>query len=554
MRAVCLRFILLGLVVLATPCVAQTASEALEREARSSFKAGRFREAALKFQESAAAATDSDRKGRMELQSAWSHYNDRNLKLSREALKRVFAADPTIDIVPDFFSPEFVSLAEEMKRSAAAPPPATEADLKELKRIAAEKLLDKMYNDVIYDLTSVPREKLDGESWELLARAYEMAGKPDAAAEARRAGGRTDTGRTGTVPIYTPALPSIPPARGSVSDFLLSGRAALERGDAFQAQAGANRAIELDPNSSEAFRLLGDSFALRGERKLAEANWQKSLQLDPKNPGTLATLADYFAGEKNPEKALELLTKLTEIDPAAYGHKLIELGRDARKAGDLPRARQIYGVAAKMIPPEAGHLNEFAIVLVLVNDLDGALVVLQAALNRQPSSAVLLCNYATVLGRKGKTAEADAEFRKALAVDQDYVPALNGLGNLLIQAGKYQEAEQLFARAFQKSSGNADATLGMARALRLSGKLREAAALLEKGPSLEDADVLNEAGAIAYDRGLFSDAVSLFERALWKKPDHQLAKSNREKAWRAADFLKGLEPQKPPQPASKPAS
>src|SRR5450756_2227900 len=93
----------LSVLFFATLVLAQGASESLERDGRAALKSGRFKEAAIKFQDAAAAAGEASRRAKMELQSAYSHFNDRNLKAAREAARRAFSADPDLEIVPEFF-------------------------------------------------------------------------------------------------------------------------------------------------------------------------------------------------------------------------------------------------------------------------------------------------------------------------------------------------------------------------------------------------------------------------------------------------------------------
>src|SRR5450756_2594207 len=152
------------LLLLGTPLLAQEGSESLEKEARKAINAGQFRKAALKFESSALAASDPQRRSRMIVQAAWAHFNDGKRSDAQDALRRAFTGSPDLEIVADFFSPEFVKLAGEVRREAvvAVPPPA--ADIGELKRVAKEKLADGNTEDVIHDLLyNVPREKLDAD-------------------------------------------------------------------------------------------------------------------------------------------------------------------------------------------------------------------------------------------------------------------------------------------------------------------------------------------------------------------------------------------------------
>ena len=179
------------LLLLHAPLFAQEGSESLEKEARKAVNAGQWRKAALKFESSASAASDPQRRSRMLVQAAWANFNDGKRSDAQDALRRAFTASPDLEIVPDFFSPEFVKLAGEVRASALAAMPPPVADLSEMKRVAREKLADGNTEDVIHDLLyNVPREKLDAEALDLLAQAYEKQGKFSEAAKVARLGAR----------------------------------------------------------------------------------------------------------------------------------------------------------------------------------------------------------------------------------------------------------------------------------------------------------------------------------------------------------------------------
>jgi tetratricopeptide (TPR) repeat protein len=95
--------------------------------------------------------------------------------------------------------------------------------------------------------------------------------------------------------------------------------------------AAAEKAVELNPQSSDAHHLLGDLLSQLipnvfggGMRygKRAEEEMDKAIELDPKNVNALVSRAinyyytpDTFGGDK--QKAFEMLKKAVEIDPAA---------------------------------------------------------------------------------------------------------------------------------------------------------------------------------------------------------------------------------------------
>src|SRR5262249_50426170 len=143
---------LLALGLLAGAPVHAQEPDKTESDARRAFDAGRFQEAAEKFAKAAEAPDlSADRKSELYFQSAWAYFIGGNSKASRENLKAAFTARPNLDIVADFYSPDFVRLAQTVRNEVAgANAPA--ADLSELKRMAREKLADNKAAEAPYDL------------------------------------------------------------------------------------------------------------------------------------------------------------------------------------------------------------------------------------------------------------------------------------------------------------------------------------------------------------------------------------------------------------------
>ncbi len=558
-----------AVLLIGAPAIAQEGSESLEKEARKAFNAGQFRRSALKFESAASAAADATRKGRMLVQCAWAHFNEGKRSEAQDALRRAYAASPDLEIVPDFYSPEFVRVANDVKAAARPVPPAPAADVAELKRVAREKLADGAAEDVIHDLTyDVPRDELDAECLDLLATAYEKLGKFNEASRIRAAKGDPSKAplpaalpapastpaaapAPAVPPATPPAVPSVAPAAGPAKavvlpaaggvDYIALGRAALSHGDALNAQAAANRLLEIDPQSSEAYRLLGNAFSMRGEKVLAEANLRQALKYNEKNEGALLDLYDFYMADKNWEPALDALRKAAELNPDNRD-KLVALGRRARADGDLVHARQVFATAAAAAPKDTSILTEYASLLLQVKDLDAALEPLTKAATVEPDREIVRANLAAVLRRKGLWKEAEKEYREALRADPDYAPALTGLGGLLLERGQAADAIEPLKKAVLRAPQSVGAAWALARALRQTGALKDAADTLEKSLALDAPELWNEAGAVAMERGRYDEAVIYFDKAISRDAAVPLYKANREKAAAAAAFVKSTAP------------
>jgi len=533
------------------PAFAQPASESLERDARAASRAGKFREAAVKFDQAATAASDPQRRGRLRMQASYAALNAGNAAEARESLTAAFADDPALEIVEQLFTPEFRKLWHDVKAEVAKAAPAALPDLAELKRTSEEKLKDGRFAEVVYDLGNYPHDKLDRDAWALLAQAYERSGRSDQAALARR---RALGESVPIAPLPAPAPPapaSLPAGGSSATDLLAFGREALNRGDALTAQAAANRVVEMEPSSSEGYRLLGDSYALRSEKALADAMWRQSLRLDERNEGTLLALAGVALEEKQFDEALDFLRRAVELNPR-NADRLTTLGRKARSEGDAKTARQVFAATVRALPNDVAVLAEYGAVLFEAGDVDAALEPLMKAASLAPDRAPVRASLAAALRRKGSLPEAEREYREALRADPSWLPALRGLGVLLLATDRPADAVDPLRAALAASPSDSDALLALARAQRLSGDLAGADATLKDAVAAgNDATLLNEAGVVAYAEGRWADAQALFEKARVADPTLAVADGNLGKASAAARVVAALAAAPPP-PAPSP--
>jgi Tfp pilus assembly protein PilF len=157
-----------------------------------------------------------------------------------------------------------------------------------------------------------------------------------------------------------------------------------------------------------------------------------------------------------------------------------------------------------------------------------------------PDRAAVRASLAAALRKKGSLKEAEREYREALRSDATYLPALEGLGALLVATGRPAEAVEPLRAALGANPGDTEALLALARALRLSGDLAGAAAALRDAAAGSDAALLNEAGAVAYAQGAWAEAAKLFERAAAADPSLAQAAANRDRAAAAAKLVADL--------------
>ena len=110
-----------------------------EADAKKAFDLGRFQEAGEKYAKAAEAAPSPESRSELAFKSGWAYFIAGNSRAARESLKVAFQARPNIEVVADFYSPDFVRLAQSVRNEVAGPGALPAVDVGELKRIAKEK-------------------------------------------------------------------------------------------------------------------------------------------------------------------------------------------------------------------------------------------------------------------------------------------------------------------------------------------------------------------------------------------------------------------------------
>ena len=269
----------------------------------------------------------------------------------------------------------------------------------------------------------------------------------------------------GTARVFAAAAAQDPPGFAAL---LVELRAAIDSGELEKAVRAGEKAIVLDPSSSEAMDLLGRAYGLTAQgsqlleqmrlAKKARDCFQRAVELDPSNAAALADLARYdmrapalLGGGK--KKARQAAERVLALDPVR-GHVLLgELAETEKKtdeaeaqfrramgadAGGLrgrealsdffvsrkryAEARTLWTEARGVNVPIAVQGYELAgIALASGEGLGPALEDLETALTRaepgrEPSPADVHERLARVYQKLGHRTEAAAEFQAALAL------------------------------------------------------------------------------------------------------------------------------------------
>ena len=292
---------------------------------------------------------------------------------------------------------------------------------------------------------------------------------------------------------------------------------ALRRGGRLEeAAASHRRALAVRPDYAEGHNNLGAVLRDLGCMEDAIASYRQAIAIKPRFALAGTNLGSALAAAGRPAEAAEHLRKALGIDPgltaayAALATVLLDLGR----------------------PEEAADCY-------------------RRALRLRPDAADFHNNLGNILLEIGQPEQAAASYRRAVALQADFAAAHSNLGSALRDLGRTEEAVASFQRALELQPTLAEVHNNLSIVLRLLHRHEQAEISARRAHALAPAlaGPLVSLARLEADRGLFSEAEALLQRALSLDPDSAeacsafvgLRKMTREGAWLAnAERILGL--------------
>jgi tetratricopeptide (TPR) repeat protein len=200
----------------------------------------------------------------------------------------------------------------------------------------------------------------------------------------------------------------------------------------------------------------------------------------------------------------------------------------AQSAGDLGRARMLYGEALRMDPRQADALHMLGLLAQQSGDLPSARALMEESVAIRPTVAVVHFNLATVRDLQGDVAGAILAYEAAVVLAPDFAEAHSNLGNLYGQSGRRDDALRAYAAAIRAKPDFAAVYSNFAVVLIDLGRYDEAIRTLEAAvqlaPNMPEAHM--NLGQAYRRSGRFREAIDATRNALELRPDYRDAYLN----------------------------
>lgn len=241
----------------------------------------------------------------------------------------------------------------------------------------------------------------------------------------------------------------------------------------------------------------------RGEHGAAIDLWRQLVDRYPGGGAWHDALANSLSAVGRTDEALEALAAARRVAPERSAEILINEGRVRAESGDLDGAEELYrqAVAARPTDPiplynlahlaverqdvpaarrafrrltqefpyfALGHYN-LGVAEARGGDFEGSLKSFEAALKLDPHHGPTHNSHALSLEQLGRTAAAEAAYRRALEIDPGYALAAFNLADLLLARGRDEDLEEVihwYGRGLERQPSNPVARRHLALAQR----------------------------------------------------------------------------------------
>lgn len=231
--------------------------------------------------------------------------------------------------------------------------------------------------------------------------------------------------------------------------------------------------VEINQGSASFLNEWGQSLAAAGRNQEALSALQRAVQLDPNQPDAWRVLGDQrmLAGdEAGAQKAYQRYSALTVRFP-----ELVEAA-ELMRTGKLGKAEPLVRAFLKQHPDDVNGLRMLADLAMKLSRYDDARLLLERCLQLAPDFHLARHNYAVVLTRQNRLDEARQQIERLLVIDPGNANYQLLKGTILVQSGDHKPALEIYERVLKFYPNQARAQMNYGHTLKTVGRVEESIA------------------------------------------------------------------------------
>lgn len=242
----------------------------------------------------------------------------------------------------------------------------------------------------------------------------------------------------------------------------------LKEGSTGRARAACRRVLRETPEDATATHLLGLIYKTDGDVESAERFLRKSIELEPAAAGFRANLGDFLRQTGQLQEAERTYREALALDPG-FKHARVGL---VRTLLDLEQAAAAEREARELARHFESDPESWSLVAATIREqgrIAEAEALYRKTLALAPGNAAAHHELGAVWSRMDRPEEALEAFQRAQKLGTSGACLSLELGRVYLQMYRFEEAERAFAEAVRAAPRDPDAQLQLARARFMAG-------------------------------------------------------------------------------------
>ncbi|MGH8660603.1 MAG: tetratricopeptide repeat protein [Burkholderiales bacterium] len=314
-------------------------------------------------------------------------------------------------------------------------------------------------------------------------------------------------------------------AKEAAERLIAQGNRAETEGRVGEACELYRRAVAAAPGYGKAHLNLGIALQALGKEDAAVAAYEAALAIDATDAYANYNLGRLLYPRGALARAERLLHNALERKPDfPEAHVVLSNIYDSR--GNLAAATTALEEALRWRPDYAGALRNYAILLGKLARWAEAEAALRRAVVSDSADADSYFFLGNTLVHQDRSDEALGCYRKAIELRPEFAEAWCNLGNVLMDQGVRDDATHYLTRALEIRADFADALVGLGNVHASTSRLGEAADCFRKALALDpgNPDAHVNLGHVLKDQGEAREAFECYRAALAFKPEFAQAR------------------------------
>lgn len=307
----------------------------------------------------------------------------------------------------------------------------------------------------------------------------------------------------------------------------VSGKLAMVSGGFEDAVAAFRSILKDKPESANIRTLLAEAHLRTGEVELARDNLESVIEQTPKDVQARLRLIKFLMMSKDHKEALKHINKVLVLDENNIG-ALLSKAEALAATRDFEASEQALRRILEIDSENIDAFLRLGRLAVIQKQPTDAIKILNTALDKAPSSSLVLTELVRAYVAAGKLDEAEVRLRKVMKNKDNEAPANLLLGELYLARKNPTKAKEYFEQATRLDPAMSRAFLNLAQLYLVQGEFDRSIAVFNAGLNHSPKDVSLFIGlAGAYERQKqHAKAIDVYNRLLEAHPSNVVGINN----------------------------